>query len=261
MVKEKKPTYTKEADMCADFIAALPKEWTAYCETSGWDILLVHDDGTQIGVEAKLSLNAKVIIQSMSGLTYQHSYGPDFRAVLIPGGKKCDYEALCSAIGIQVMTCNFTTSRYISQRYRPSLPDPKNRGWDDQWHPWLPANRCKLPEYVPDVSAGHPSPNSLSHWKIKAIKLLILAETRPIKRSDFKYLQLSPTRWTERSFGWFTPTINGYVRNDRTPDLKSVHPINYEQIKADFEKWAPKNEEMSKTVDLSWNETPSPDDR
>jgi hypothetical protein len=80
--------FTKEVDLCKAFIETLPKGWTNYNETGGYDILLVHDEtGFQIGVEAKLRLNAKVICQAMSGLNsvYDHS-GPDCRAVLVPSG-------------------------------------------------------------------------------------------------------------------------------------------------------------------------------
>ena len=54
--------FAKESDLCAAFLASLPEGWTAYPETAGFDILLGREvDGFQIGIQAKLRLNAKVI--------------------------------------------------------------------------------------------------------------------------------------------------------------------------------------------------------
>jgi hypothetical protein len=58
--------YRTEADLCAAFLAALRRDyqekWLAYAETEGWDVLLVRQkDGFQIGIQAKLALNASVI--------------------------------------------------------------------------------------------------------------------------------------------------------------------------------------------------------
>ncbi|TIU81425.1 MAG: hypothetical protein E5W01_20510, partial [Mesorhizobium sp.] len=64
-----KAVFESEAALCAAFIARLPKDWTAYPETAGFDILLVRGaDGAQIGVEAKMTLNAKVLMQAVEGL-------------------------------------------------------------------------------------------------------------------------------------------------------------------------------------------------
>ena len=59
-MKREKP-YPTEVALCSAFIAAVPREWTAYAETAGWDILLVRKaDGFQIGVEAKLKIGVEV---------------------------------------------------------------------------------------------------------------------------------------------------------------------------------------------------------
>lgn len=62
-VKTAKPApIAKESVLCDLFIEAFDKidGWTCYPEGAGFDVLVVHEDGRQIGVEAKLSLNAKV---------------------------------------------------------------------------------------------------------------------------------------------------------------------------------------------------------
>jgi hypothetical protein len=54
-----------------------------------------------------------------------------------------------------------------------------------------------------------------------------------------KALGISPTRWTDRFYGYLDPTGSGYVRNDRTPDLRRQHPRNWAEIEADFDAWNP----------------------
>lgn len=70
-------TYSTEAELCTAFIDWVKAEngkargrdtapvWTPYAETAGWDILLAADDGTQIGIEAKLKFNLKVLAQCL----------------------------------------------------------------------------------------------------------------------------------------------------------------------------------------------------
>src|SRR6185312_7545021 len=62
------PLFDTEAAMCAAFSEwAQGQGWTPYAETAGFDILLVHGDGTQIGVQAKLRFNTAVLAQILSG--------------------------------------------------------------------------------------------------------------------------------------------------------------------------------------------------
>src|SRR5262249_52720467 len=102
------PTFASEAEMCAQFIAwAQPLGWTAYAETQGWDILLVrNDDGAQIGIQAKLALNADVLNQVLEGRwdAMHGRPGPDFRAVLVPRSKTGKLTLACSHLGITVIS-------------------------------------------------------------------------------------------------------------------------------------------------------------
>ena len=97
----KAATYSTEAELCADFITWVKSPvWTPYAETAGWDILLVAADGTQIGVQAKLRINLKVIAQSIPDRwSHWHDSGPDFRAVLVPG-RDDTAEQICAALGL-----------------------------------------------------------------------------------------------------------------------------------------------------------------
>lgn len=72
---KKTPEFAKESDLCAAFIAAVSRpaeryeierdRWVVYPETADFDILLRREaDGAQIGIEAKLRLNAYVVSQA-----------------------------------------------------------------------------------------------------------------------------------------------------------------------------------------------------
>lgn len=236
-----------EADLCAAFIVEATKDgrWTAYPETAGFDILLVRKaDGHQIGIEAKLALNARVVAQALPG-RYGYEVGPDHRAVLVPATKRNqDLEAVCAALGITVIVQKvYPGSTYYGSSTRgpafdPSLPREGHEWTTRHWQEWAPLQRCPLPDYVPDVVAGASGPVALTAWKVKAIKLLVLLGERPVTRADFKHLGLSPTNWTGRD-GWLVKTETGWIAGPRTPDLRRQHPRNFAEIEADKARWAP----------------------
>lgn len=225
-----------------------PSTWTIYHETGGYDLVLVEDQtGVQVAIEAKLALNLKVINQVLPN-RYDRD-GADYRAVLIPqGGYQRELGGICAQIGINVLTIYDCRSTWRDDHtpdwnVAEQLPDERSEydfGMKD-WHPWLPARRIQLPDYVPDVVGGKASPVALTDWKIRAIKLLILLDKRGfVTRKDMKALAISPTRWTVRSYGYLLPdrALGGYVACTNTPDLRAQHPVNYAQIEADYEKWA-----------------------
>lgn len=248
MSEIKKAVYAKESDLCADFVKHLPEGWTAYPETAGFDLLLVRaEDGAQIGVEAKLTLNAKVIDQIMESYEPCRA-GPDFRAVLVPYGVGGSLIAVCEYVGITVIAMkddalsNTYWGRY--ERFSPRLPEINDgyNYWYDKWFERAPDKRCTLPEYVPDVAAGASAPSTLSEWKIRAIKIAILVERRGyVCRSDFKHISIDHRIWVQPGARWLNPgPVRGaWVRGDFFPNFRAQHPINYEQIAADYEKWKP----------------------
>ncbi|TPM19794.1 hypothetical protein [Mesorhizobium sp. B2-3-6] len=243
--------FKTEAELCTAFVAALPAGWTAYAETEGYDILLVRQDGLQIGVEAKLRLNPEVVVQASKAWGYvANAPGPDFRAVLVPAGHAQKHMSeICAMLGITVITATHpddnTEKRYgwRSPPFRPDLPSLDARlywsGREHDWYDRCPAARCKLPEYVPDVGAGHSAPVALTNWKIQAIKLLIILERQGyVTKADFKHVKIDPSRWTR---DWLErgPERGQFVTGKYTPDLKAQHPTNWAQIEADFDKWKP----------------------
>lgn len=226
------------------------RKWTIYREACGWDLLLVEEEtSVQCGIEAKLCLNAKVLSQALPHHHWFEGRGPDYRAVLVPsGGRNTELRQLCALIGLTVLSIYDATPYSPNpgwHLHQPSqLPDeekPESYSMEG-WHSWMPAEREKLPDYIPDVRAGVKSPIQLTEWKVRAIKLWILLERNGfVTRGDMKALQLSPTRFTDRFHGFLVPDTSrgGYVRHAGSPDFRKQHPRNYAEIEADFDKWCP----------------------
>lgn len=250
--------FKKEKDLCAEFIKLVPNDWTIYPETGGFDILLVRKvDGFQIGIEAKLKLNAKVIGQAAEfiGSYYNCSHGPDCRAVLVPdaGG---DLSHVCRLLGLEVISLR-VESIYVYRgmeteekgfyRFSPTLPRLEQSYQSDcEWFEFAPVERLRLPGYVPDTGAGDKSPITLTHWKINAMKLAILLDKRGyLTRKDFKDIGVSISRWIGCGLlAWLVPgKVKGcWVKSASFPDFSAQHPVNYKQIEADFDEWNPRKE-------------------
>lgn len=269
----KKATFDSEAGLCRAFISQIPKNWTAYPETAGFDILLVRaEDGAQIGVEAKMSLNAKVILQASD--SYHHSMqgtGPDFRCCLVPYGTAgTEMVSLARLLMLTVIEMK-SKEIYQAKRFRdfgyggkvyvdpdvkkfePPLPAIGGYQWRDDWVDHCPVKRCRLPDYVPDVCAGASGPSQLSEWKIKAIKICIIMEKRGwCCIADFIAIGIHRQRFLQ--MGWVKPSEGAdaargkYVSGKYPLDLRSAHPVNYLQIEADYAKWAPKEPDLSLTT-------------
>lgn len=267
------PLFASEADLVAAFCAEVERRnqlpadrrhapvWTIYHETAGWDLLLVDDMGVQVGIEAKLSLNAKVLVQA---LPHHHDNdGPDYRAVLVPDkGLQQHLTLIAEHLGLTVIRCSSYESGWpepsLHHQFGPSLPvehgtgERLNRLNQSHWHSWLPPKRCKLPDYVPDVRGGKAAPIMLTDWKVRAIKLMILLERRGVvTRKDMKHLGLDATRWTANGHGFLAPGPGGYVQCERSPDLRAQHPENYPAIEADFDSWAPSASVVQPPLDLA----------
>lgn len=245
--------YKSEADMCAQFADYARKNaWTAYAETHGWDLLLARKDGYQIGVQAKLSMNAKVLTQALENR--YSADGPDYRAVLVPAtsGQVGLFSEIAEQLGITIIAArgpgevqkngNVRRGNSTGPAFSPRLPnesDPHDLTNRD-WHERCPDRRCKLPEYVPDVVAGASGPLQLTRWKIQAMKIAIILERRGfVLRSDFKFIGIDHRRWTN---GWLLAGKQSWVASQFMPNFKGQHPRNYGEIAADWEKWAPKDD-------------------
>lgn len=233
--------FASEAAMCAAFVAEADKrKWQAYPETGGFDLVMVHKrTGLQVGIEAKQSLNAEVAMQAVNHMRTGSDQGPDFHAVLVPQGGQAAMTGVLDLVGITTIRADGPN------RFWPNLPGEHELQQDRQyfwesstWHQLCPSRQIKLPDYIPDSKAGSPSPVTLTDWKVRAIKLAVLADRRGfITLADFEALKLSRSRWVQN--GWITPIRRGVWRAGRMPDFKAQHPVNFEQIATDFDKWAP----------------------
>jgi len=247
---KKEPLFAKEADLCAAYIALLPDGWTAYAETAGWDILLSRDaDGFQIGIQAKLRLNADVINQALEeyGSWAADQPGPDCRAVLVPGDVGDKFGRICAYVGLTIITVGTPWTDYrrgghivTGRRIEPPLPGTQGEYFDRKWHEWCPTKREPLPAYVPDVAAGAPAPSQLTDWKIRAIKIAIIAQVHGhVLRTDFRQIGIDHRRWI--SARWLIVEDGLWVAG-QMPDFKAQHPRVYDEIKADAAEWMPKRE-------------------
>lgn len=234
-------TYSTEAELCTAFIDWIKAEngkargrdmapvWTPYAETAGWDILLVADDGTQIGIEAKLKFNLKVLAQCLpsSWDNYAECPGPDYRAVLVPKFDS-DHERICAALGLVMIG-----TKGWGNEFRPDMTPDRGDSYHLMWHHWNPPQRCKLPDYLPDVQAGCPAPLQLTDWKVKALRILATIEARGyVTKQDFKKHRIDPRAWTGAQ-GLLVPgTAPGqFVRGKASFDKQ--HPTVYAQVLAE----------------------------
>ncbi len=241
--------FKTEAELCARFLSEIPKGWTPYCETAGWDILLVRDaDGFQIGIQAKLRFTAQALAQCLDD-DYSHADqpGPDCRAVLVPvDGVQDHLSRIAAYVGVTMITCRPSRDKFGGRYFRPFSPDlPKidaDLAWHSarDWHELAPARRCELPEYVPDVVAGAAAPVQLTAWKIKAIKIAVTLEIRGfVTRKDFSHHKLDHRRWLAAEPKWLVLEKGAFIAGPGLPRFKAQHPRVYEEIKADAAKWLP----------------------
>lgn len=236
--------FRSEAELCARFLSAIDHDkWTAYPETAGWDILLARKfDGFQIGIEAKLRLNATVIEQAIESGSHATERGPDARAIICPPYGAAGFETICRYIGVVVIRVREPdplVDRRWASPFQPDLPNDREYAWDE-WPEWCPRKRCELPAYVPDVQAGVKAPIRLTQWKIKAIKLCIILERNGyVTRDDFKHLKLDHRLWISVGKGWLIAKDGRYIAAPGLPALKKQHPRNWVEIEADAAQWMP----------------------
>ncbi|MEN9926658.1 MAG: hypothetical protein RL268_2784 [Pseudomonadota bacterium] len=251
--------FIKEADLCAAFLECVPDDWTAYPETCNFDIVLVHKGtGIQIGIEAKLVLNAKVLAQVLDGRGSRYdTRGPDFRAVLV-GRVVAENATLAQHLGIRVLEVEPRHPQSYVPRGQKRTPylvrgddwtpcldqyrtDSAEWIYGAEWTDEAPAERLRLPEYVPQVTAGVPAPLKLSVWTIQAIRLCILIGcTGTVTRAHFTALKINPTRWCNGR--WLQKAQRGHWSpgpHFPGPNFRTTHPVTWAQIEADWPKWGP----------------------
>lgn len=224
--------FKTEADLCAAFIAwAKPQGVECYAEWWGWDILVVYPDGMQLGIQAKLRLNAEVLIQAAPDFFdyIPDQQGPDYRAVLVPDASR-PFAKIADRLGVVTFTAHergYPTSRI---EFAPTLDGRSFSGhyYGEPWVDWCPGKRHDLPPVQTDAIAGSPCPVTLTHWKIGAIAVLAeLAVKGAITTKRMREIGVNPSRWL--SACWLTPgeTRGYWVRGERCPKFDEQHPTAY----------------------------------
>jgi len=241
MKTSREPPFKTEAEMCAAFIDWVKRDgFRSYPETGGFDILCVNEaTGHQIGVQAKLRLNFKVLDQLLPRYLANKDEGPDHYAVLVPQHPG-DAEQLLAILGV---VCFYAVRTHRHDRPAEfSMPGYGAKPSRKQFFDWNPKSRVKLPDYIPDVAAGAPCPIQLTPWKINALRLLARLELHgPVMRREIATFGMDSRRWCGHG-AWLVPAEgsshaerNGrWIRGPLCPRFDEQHPDVYAQIKAEL---------------------------
>ncbi len=234
----KAPKFERESDLCAAFLAWLSwqhPDVTAYAEWAGWDILLVYPEGWQIGIQAKLRLNAAVMLQAAPDRWFEGTHGPDFRAVLVPEAN--GYSEIARRLGLIVFWPRKTPT-YIKRHYeertefQPLLRDQHGEDVDSpgrsDFVDWNPTERHELPPVATDAVAGSPCPVSLTPWKLGALAVLAELELKgTITTKRIREIGVDPRRWTQSHWLLPTETRGLWTLGGDCPRFDRQHPTAY----------------------------------
>lgn len=235
--------YPSEAALCEAFAAWVRsgggtryEPWTVYPETGGFDLLLVDPQGRQLGIEAKLRMNAKVLVQAIPS-RWSSLDGPDWRGILVPKIND-ELRELAHVLGLVVFTplweCWGTghdrrvSGSRPSGRFQPMLYQAEQV--HDCWHDFNPETRCELPPMVPDLPAGVPAPVRLTPWKVGALKVLAHLEVHgAITSREVRAFGIDPRRFCATD-GWLRSEGGGRWSRGTVPDFDKQHPTEFAEF-------------------------------
>lgn len=252
--------YKSEAELCADFRAWLEDHagWIVYNETAGWDMLAVFNGRLQVGIQAKLRPTFHLIEQALEGVRYTceargcDGAGPHYRAVLIPFADSDVVSVLRRLRVICLTPClpdwneerdgielTFGWREWAHHRANPFDPD---RGLgvipQPEWQ-WAADKPERLPEFVPDTPAGVPCPKILSPWKIRMLRVVVIAHVRghvtAAEAREFK-IDLAPWTWEqnpERSR--FIRLTKGVYKIGPAMTYHTDFPQTFEKLVAEYQ--------------------------
>lgn len=236
-----------EAELCRIFIEeanALPG-WVCHPETGGFDILMAHESGRQIGIEAKLQLNAKVaeqIVPSEGMLGYEVG-SPDHRMVIVRHitDANAGIAKLLGYLGIAVIGLRDRGDYYsggsrlyfdLDGRFRCealATGVDSNFRWGEEkvLFDWNPATRVMLPDVPSGVVAGAPSPVQMTPWKMAAVRVLARLRAQGcITAKEIKEEGCSPSIWIQ-SYLERGPVRGQWVEGPNTRRVDLQHPELY----------------------------------
>lgn len=231
-----------EADLCTVFITNFSKMdgWTCYPEAGGFDILAVHEDGRQIGVEAKLTLNAKVAEQILPGERddYNEKPGPDYRLVIVHKLTTASegIARMLAMLGIRVITPRQSRSSQgevwtFGEFHNLLEARGQTASYGHQYlFDWNPATRCTVPSVLQNLPAGVPSPLRITPWKEAAVKVLALLRKQGfITAKQISNFGIGVTIWTQpqgNKQAWLAKgsTRGQWIETEFTPPYDTLHP-------------------------------------
>lgn len=205
--------FASEAELCAVLrSAAEAAGWAFYPETGGWDAILVLEDETQVGVQAKLRANVDVLAQA---IVPPRLAGPDIHAVLVPSCSRA-FQDVAHELGFIVLIGDRLRRKpdpdirgvgaYVGERYLEHSVRKAPRAIH------LPG-RCWLPPFVPNSPAGVPSPRSVTPWRVAAAKLCAeLRKGYEPTNAELRERGLAPSTWVRR---WIEPVAGTRPRRYR----------------------------------------------
>lgn len=230
MKPPKIPPWGSEAAMLCCFRDML-RGWGALCygECAGHDMLVVVTDefmdrcdirgtrgmvydglepGDTIAVEGKLRATFKVLNQAMppdqpgpwGTPGWSRMVGADFYLCVVPDCPEGFVEvALACGVGVAALTpAHEKTVGYRGGTGTVTVPATIAR-WS-LGRRVVGMERPRLPLLDVEVTPGLPSPMPISPWKVGAVSVCILAQSRPLTREDFRAAAVDARRFVDA--GW-----------------------------------------------------------
>lgn len=243
---EESEVITSEAQLCNIFMNefnSLPG-WICHPEAAGFDVLVVHEDGRQIGVEAKMALNAKVADQILPSLgdEFYGRPGPDHRLVIVSRitDASAGIRKMLEHLGVRVLAasrCSSVKGQEHAFGIQHNLFWPEKNfprwGYYNRMFDWWPEERCQVPSVVTNLPAGVPSPVRLTPWKESALR--VIAQMRHqgfITAKQIASYGIGVTAWTQSPGSkpaWLARgTSRGqWLETEHMPAFDKQHPDAY----------------------------------
>lgn len=173
--------FDTEAKLCDDFMLRMRRNgWAIYAEWADWDFLMVRR-GVQIGVQAKLNANVKVLAQALD--PDRSRPGPHVHGILVP-----DFDDAFRTVASRLHLAVFSPLTLDI-----ALDDDRHN-----WPVWRHPEPHALPDHglVPELRAGHSAPVRMTPNKIRQVKMaMLLREQGYVTSRDFKRLGVSINQW------------------------------------------------------------------
>ncbi len=178
-----------ESELCEYFIG-IAKEygWTIFPEQNDWDFIMVRN-GIQVGVQAKLKANKKVLTQCLPRLLYNGN-GPQYRAVLVGEHKgrslksrrENDNLFYTLAKHLKIIVFDASRTELLTAGFGYNLAKLSGNRYGYQLHlrhyHWKPSELEWLPDFVPTLPSGVPSPKTVSKYKMAMLELREIEKER-----------------------------------------------------------------------------------